>query len=124
MPYLETVDRRSDPAALRDAAGYLIRAGNGNGAADLLRDALKASTDDGETAEAIELELAEALLVGDRGSAAVKVLRRLSTTATSEQIRGRALATLVRAERERGREARADEALARLREEFPDLVPE
>ena len=49
-------------------------------------------------------------------------MKRLSTTATAEAVRGDALLALVRAERERGKSAKADEALGRLREEFPDLV--
>jgi thioredoxin-like negative regulator of GroEL len=122
--YLENIDRRSDPTAMRRASDYLMQAGNAGGAADLLRDALKAAKSGGDaTAETIELELAGALLADDREGAAVKMLRRLSTSATSEEARGQALVALFRVERERGRTARADEALARLREEFPDLVP-
>jgi thioredoxin-like negative regulator of GroEL len=118
--YVERVDRRSDPVAMRGVADYLIQVGNTARACDLLRSALKASA--GETAEAIELELAAALLADDRAGAAIKVLKRLTTSATTKGVRGKALVALVRAERERGKTAKADEALALLSEEFPDLV--
>jgi thioredoxin-like negative regulator of GroEL len=118
--YVESVDRRGDPAALRVAADYLMRVGNAARACDLLRSAVKASA--GEAAESIELDLAAALLADDRAGAASKVLKRLSTSATTQAVRGKALVALVRAERARGKTAKADEALALLREEFPDLV--
>lgn len=119
--YVEGVDRKGDPMAMRGVADYLMRVGNPARACDLLRSALKAST--GEAAESIELDLAAALLADDRAGAAIKTLKRLSTSATTEGVRGKALVALVRAERERGKNAKADEALALLREEFPDLVP-
>jgi thioredoxin-like negative regulator of GroEL len=123
-PYVERVQRRDDAAAMRDVADYLMRVDNAARAADLLRGALKiASAASDGSAEAIELELAEALLADDRAGAAIKVLKRLSTSASTEGIRGEALVALVRAERDRGKTAKADEAMARLRDEFPELVP-
>jgi len=121
--YMENVGNSGDSQALRDAAGYLMQAGNPIGAADKLRDALKLSKTDDAVAEVIELELADALIGAERVGAALKVLRRLSAPPASDQTRGQALVALVRAEREHGKPARADEALARLREEFPDLAP-
>lgn len=118
--YIEGVDRRSDPEAMRGVADYLMQVGNAGRACDFLRSALKASH--GETAESIELDLAAALLADDRAGAAIKIMKRLSASATTEGNRGKALVALVRAERERGKTAKADEALAQLREEFPDLV--
>ena len=121
--YMENVGRGDDPAALREAGAYLIQAGNAMGAADALRDALKVSKDDDvATAEAIELELADALIGAERVGAALKVLRRLSSPTASKTTQGQALVALVRAEREHGKASRADEALTRLRQEFPDLA--
>jgi thioredoxin-like negative regulator of GroEL len=119
--YLANVDRRDDPEAMREVADYLLAIGNAAGAADVLRGLLKKSAE-GEAAEAIELDLARALLADEREGAAVKTLRRLSTSAGSGPVRGQALVALIRAERDRGRDDRAEEALTRLREEFPDLV--
>jgi thioredoxin-like negative regulator of GroEL len=122
-PYLERVQRRDDAAAMRDVADYLIRVDNAARAADLLRRALKIASAAGDTsAETIELELARALLADDRASAAIKVLKRLSTSATTKEVQGKALVALIRAEHDRGKAANADEAMARLRDEFPDLV--
>jgi len=122
--YLADVARSDDPAALRAAAAYLLGLDNPDGAAELLRGALKIvkKSDPGET-ELLELEIAEATLAGERASSAAKTLRRLSESGDPE-IRGRALVGLVRAERERGRDDKAEEALAVLREEFPDKVSE
>lgn len=116
--YRERVDRRDDAEALRAAADYLLRAGNPGGAADLLRDALKLAESAG--ADAIELELSVALTASGREGAAVKLLKRLSNSASSDSVRAEALIALVRTERDRGRTKQADAALTRLRTEFPD----
>ena len=50
-------------------------------------------------------------------------MKRLSESEDAE-IRARSLVGLVRAERERGREDKAEEALAILRESYPDRVAE
>jgi thioredoxin-like negative regulator of GroEL len=118
--YTQGVDRRDDPSAMRGVADYLLQVGNAARACDLLRGALKAS--DGAEAESIELALAAALLADERAGAAIKIMKRLGTSAAAEGIRGEALVAWVRAERDRGKTAKANEALALLREEFPDLV--
>jgi thioredoxin-like negative regulator of GroEL len=120
--YLEGVGSKKDPSAMRDVAGYLTQVGNPGRAADVLRGAAKAA--DGESAERIELQLAEALIADEREGAGIKVLKRLSTSATTKSVRGDALVALVRAERQRGKKDKADEALALLRSEFPERVGE
>jgi hypothetical protein len=99
-----------------------MRAGNAGRAAGLRRGAAKAA--EGEAAERIELLLADALIADERIGSAVKVLKRLVTSSTTKAVRGDALIALVRAERQRGKSAKAEEALALLRQEFPERVPE
>ena len=112
--YMENVGHEDDPQALREAAAYLVQAGNPLDASDRLRDALKASKNGNvETAESIELELAQALIGAERVSAALKVLRRLSSGGVSKDTQGQALVALVRAEREHGKPAGGDEGAAR-----------
>ncbi len=89
--YLEMIDQRENPRALRDAGAYLLEAGNGDGAVPLLRKALKQSRG-GETAELeeIELLLAEALLASGKSGAATKILEKLASSAASIELRERA----------------------------------
>ncbi len=121
--YLINLEKRNDPLALKDAAAFLADVGNEGGAAKLLRGALKVAKKSGSAAvEPIELDLALALLGDGQTGAAVKTFERLSVSAADGEMRGRALLGLVRAERERGREAKARQALERLREEYPQLA--
>ena len=97
--------------------------GNEGGAAKLLRGALKTAKKSGSSeVEPIELDLALALLGDGQAGAAAKTFERLSVSATDGDVRGQALLGLVRAERERGHEAKAGQALDRLREEYPQLA--
>lgn len=121
--YLEQVELSKDPDALRSTAHYLLQAGNGAGAADLLRRALKQMKKSGPAdQEEVELRLAEAQITDGRIAPAVKVLTRLANSAASDEVRGQALAALVRAEQSRGRDGEAAQALERLQAEFPDLA--
>jgi thioredoxin-like negative regulator of GroEL len=121
--YRTNVALRGDPAALQGAARFLTDVGNERGAARILRRALKAARkNQNPAAEPIELDLAIALLGDGQAGAAVKTMERLSASAASDEVRGRALVNLVRAERERGRERKAEQALERLRDEHPELA--
>ena len=121
--YLSNLEKRNDPVALKDAAAFLRDVGNEGGAAKLLRGALKTAKKNGSTeVEPIELDLALALLGDGQTGTAVKTFERLSVSAADSELRGRALLGLVRAERERGREGKARQALERLREEYPQLA--
>jgi len=121
--YLEQIAGRDDPQAFKRAAVYMLEVGNPDEAVKLLRKASKLS----RGAEAIELEelelmLAEAMLSCGRSGAAAKEFERLAESATCDSSRGRALVGLVRAERQRGRDEQAERALARLRQDFPELA--
>ncbi len=121
--YLSNLEKRDDPTALKEAAEYLADVGNDRGAAKLLRSALKAAKKNGSAElETIELDLALALFADGQAGAAVKTMERLSVSAASGEVRGRALVGLIRAERKRGHEKKAQQALARLREEHPQLA--
>lgn len=121
--YLSNLEKRDDPTALKEAAEFLSAVGNDGGAAKLLRSALKTAKKNGSTElESIELDLALALLADGQVGAAVKTMERLSVSAVGSEVRGRALVGLVRAERERGHEKKAEQALARLRDEYPQLA--
>jgi thioredoxin-like negative regulator of GroEL len=99
--YLEQVERRGDPQAMKEAGIYLLKAGNGDGAVPLLRKALKQLKGQETTeTEETELALSEALLASGRTGAAAKGLERLSSSATSVELRER--------------------AFSRLKEEFPE----
>lgn len=90
--YLEHSAHLADPAAAVAVGAYLLTADNPEGASALLRRALKGLKDDA------------------------------GLSATDQQVKMQALAGLVRAERLRGREAEAERALARLRQEFPEAA--
>jgi len=120
--YLEQIANRDDPQSLKGAAVYMLEVGNPDKAVPLLRKAAKLSRGAEAIAlEELELMLAEAMLSCGRAGAAAKELERLAGSTTCASSRGRALVGLVRAERERGRDEHAKEALARLRQEFPEL---
>jgi len=121
--YLDGLERVSDPEAALAVAGYLQAAGNPPGAAGHLEEALKAlRKSEPAVRERLELRLGEALAAGGEWKAACKTYQRLADQAERPEIRGEALAGLVRAERERGRETQAAAALERLRAEFPGLA--
>jgi len=115
--YLETAGRRNEPDVAREIANYLTSVGNAGGAVDLLRVAVKKLGNAEPTVrEPLELRLGQAHLDAESPKAAAKIFRRLADTSESDEIRGQALVGLVRAERARGRDAQADEALKRLNE--------
>jgi thioredoxin-like negative regulator of GroEL len=121
--YLGHSAQQNDPEALRAMAIYMLEVGNPDEAVKFLRKATKLARGAERAAlEELELMLAEAMLSCGRAGPAAKEFARLADSATGPESRGRALVGLVRAERERGREAQAAEALARLREEFPELA--
>jgi thioredoxin-like negative regulator of GroEL len=124
--YLTAVERpREDAAAQRTAGAYLLAAGNPEGAADLLRGALKGLKDGaaGER-ESTELLLAEAQLQAGDGRAPLATLEKLADSAGEPGVRGRALQVLYRAHRDKGRTEQAEAVLQRLRSDYPELDPE
>lgn len=115
-PYLEAVEARDDPDALEAVATYLASAGNPLGAVDALRRCLRELVGRGPArVEAVEVALAEQRLAAGHVRAAVKAFEELAESAMEPNVRSRALAGLVRAERERGREDRAAKWLEQLR---------
>jgi len=121
--YLSNLADKKSARSLQVAAKYLFDVGNDDGAASLLKRALKlAKKGEPESVDAIELDLALALLAGGRAGSAVKMLELLSEGAASDELKAQALFSLARAERERGNEAKADEALGRLRSAYPALA--
>ena len=123
--YLGAVEREEDPQAAVAVADYLIAAGNAPGAVDHLQKSLKAlKRTEPAVRDALELHLGDAQAAAGEWKAARKTYERLADQAVQPEIRGQALVGLVRAERERGREAQAAAALERLRTEFPGLAEE
>ena len=121
--YLEAVEREKEPEAAMTVADYLIAAGNAPGAVDHLQKSLKAlKRSEPAVRDPLELQLGDAQAAAGEWKAACKTYQRLADEAEQPEIRGEALVGLVRAERERGREAQAAAALERLRAEFPELA--
>ncbi len=121
--YLSAVEREKDPEAAVAVADYLTAAGNAPGAVGHLQKTLKAlKRSEPAVRDALELHLGDAQAGGGELKAACKTYQRLADRAGQPEIRGKALVGLVRAERERGREAQAAAALERLRAEFPGLA--
>jgi hypothetical protein len=100
-----------------------VSAGNPSGAVEILRRALKGAKGT-EHAESLALQIAEAQLEDGEIKAACAGFQKLADGATSDAIRGEALVGLEKAERERGNDQEADQAMQRLREEFPELAAE
>jgi len=121
--YAGYVARRDDtgPEAAAAVASYLLDLDNGARAAELLRRRRKAA--DGPE-PGLDLLAARAELSDERPGAAVKLLEPLTVTSVAADVRGPALELLVRAQRARGRDRAAGEALSRLRDEFPALAAE
>jgi len=120
--YLEAMEQKKpDAATAATTADYLVRAGNPRRAIGLVRRAMKGEASPVEIEE-LELILAEAQLADGDAKDAAAAFSRLADDASGGEVRGRALAGLVRALRERGRDGQADSTLERLREEFPELA--
>jgi len=123
--YLGARESTADPEAALVVADYLEGAGNGAGAAAHLERALKALRNaEPAVRERLELRLGDAQAADGEWKAACKTYEGLADGAGQPEIRGKALAGLARAERERGREDRAAAAQERLRAEFPELAEE
>ena len=121
--YLGALERENDPDAAITVADYLTEAGNSAGAASHLQKSLKAlKRSEPVVRDPLELRLGDAQAAAGEWKAACKTYQRLADQAEQPEIRGKALVGLVRAERERGREAQAAAALERLRAEFPGLA--
>lgn len=121
--YRLALEREGDPASAIVVADYLTAAGSPAGAVDRLRASLGALPDSASsTRDALELRVGEAQLAAGEPKAACRTFERLAERAAEPETRGRALIGLVRAEALRGREARAEAARNRLREEFPGLA--
>lgn len=121
--YLEAIERATEPEAAQEVASYMVRSGNPSGAVEILRRALK-STKDPKHSETLALRIAQAQLENGEIKAACNGFQKLAVGATGSEVRGKALVGLEQAQRERGRDAEADAAMQRLREEFPDLAAE
>jgi len=119
--YIAAMERPKDPEAASAVASYLIESGNPGGAADILKRAIKAAAS-AEHAEGLTLKMAEAQLAAGDAKSAAGGFERLAEQTEDDQLRGRALYGLLEAQRERGRDKEADEALARLRSDYPDLA--
>lgn len=124
--YLEALARPAERAAIESAATYLLGAGNPRGAVDLLSRVLKRTKDHDSAAagEGTELLLAEARLAVGEAKAAATAFEHIASRTADAGTRGRALAGLVRAERQRGREAQAQQSLELLGRESPGLAAE
>ncbi len=124
--YLTHVQRPDEPDSQLAVASYLVRIGNTSGAVSVLRrylEQLQAGSDvNRNQVEVVELRLAGSLVADGRSDQAVTILYRLSTSAASSHVQGRALYGLVRAQRARGEILKADRALQRLKKEFPELA--
>lgn len=105
----------------REAVGrYLLAAGNGTDALPHLKAALKAAGSDAERRASLDLAIAQAQFLAGDAKGAAAAFAKLAAQAGDQQ--GPALLGLVRAERERGREAQAAAAEKKLREQFPALA--
>lgn len=121
--YLALSKQRKDHEALAKLGRYYTSAGNPAEGASCLRKALKRGRGAGTAfREAVELDLARAQIATENFSGGVKLLRRLSKRAASAGIKGQALVALVQAERARGKDEAAAQALQTLREDFPGLA--
>ena len=121
--YLSSLADKKSARALQSAAKYLFDIGNDEGAANLLKRALKlAKKGEPDSVDAIELDLALALLAGGRVGSAVKMLEALVEGAAGDELKAQSLFSLARAERERGNQAKAAEALGRLQSDYPELA--
>ena len=124
--YLVHVQRPDEPESQLEVASYLVRIGNTAGAVSVLRRYLEqlqaVSEVNDHQVEMVELRLAGSLVADGRSDQAVTILYRLSTSAASSHVQGRALYGLVRTQRARGEILEADRALQRLKKEFPELA--
>ena len=121
--YLENLELPGDPEAARAVADYLEGAGNAAGAVAHLQKCLKRlRRAEAAVREPLELRLGEAHAAAEEWKAACKIYQRLADEAAQAEIRCEALAGLVHAERERGREAQSAAAAERLRADCPDLA--
>lgn len=108
-----------EPSAALAAGEFLLRLDNPEGALDRLEPAVKRA--EGTTKDRLALRIGEAELAAGRTRAAAKTLGRLARRLPEgSPERGQALAGLVRAHRERGKDVR--EALAELQANHPDLA--
>ncbi len=124
--YLVHVQRPDEPESQLEVASYLVRIGNAAGAVSVLRRYLEQLQAESEVndhqVEMVELRLAGSLVADGRSDQAVTILYRLSTSAASSHVQGRALYGLVHTQRARGEILEADRALQRLKKEFPELA--
>lgn len=114
---------KSDPTAARRVGAYLVRVGNHEGAVDYLKRAIRdVPAGAPGLKEWMELDVAKAMAAAGDASGAVGRCRKLAAAAADRDVRAGALVLIVRAERERGRDDKASEALATLRSEWPDVA--
>lgn len=121
--YQKALGAGKDPAALEIVGRYFLSAGNPTAAVDFLKKALKSSSADENQKASLHLALAQAQLGSGDAKAAATAFTKLAEGGAERETRARALAGLWRAEQARERENEANQALARLRQEFPDLAP-
>lgn len=121
--YQYGLERPDDPIAARQIADYFTAVGNAEGAVTQVRACLKSmKAANRAERDAMELCLGETQCAAGSFKAACKTLSRLADEAETSETRGKALLALVRAERERGREDAAAQAVTRLRAEHPELA--
>ncbi len=117
--YLKAAAAPDDAVAAESAGRFLLAAGNAQGAIERARRALKKATGAGR--EPLELLLADATLAAGEAKPAAALFTKLADGASAPAIKGRALAGLYRAEKERGRQKEADAVRARIEKDFPDV---
>ena len=118
----DSADPRDGQAAER-VTRFLMDLDNPEAAVSFLRRALrKVKGGTAEQIQDIELLLAESQLAAGSPKPASKSFTRLSKEASTDELRGRALVGLVRAEQARGRHDLAEQAFNELVADFPSLA--
>jgi len=121
--YVEASEDPKDEQAVEQVTRFLMDLDNPHAAVEFLRRTLrKLKGASPERVQDVELHLAEAQLAAGTPKAASKSFTRLSKEASTEELRGRALVGLVRAEQARGRHDLAEQAFNELVADFPTLA--
>jgi thioredoxin-like negative regulator of GroEL len=124
--YLQDLEHSDQPVTQMAISGYLLRIGNSSGSVSVLQQTMTTIKEvkpwNQVQYEIVELRLAGSLVADGKASEAVKILKRLSEDATSEDVQGRALFGLVETERNRGELLKAEKALRRLKRDYPELA--
>jgi thioredoxin-like negative regulator of GroEL len=124
--YQAALDEAGATSEVCQAAEYLVDVGNPDRAIEMLEDALDRSekAPNRDKAE-IEVRLGESELAAGHAREACEMFtlaREHAAADADDEIVGRALVGLVKAERERGNDEEAAAALAILKERYPELA--